>query len=225
MFEKCKSLIIKVKTNADVKVLVTNFISLSILQLLNLLLPLITLPYLVKVIGAEKFGVIAFASSLIVYFQAITDYGFSLSGTRQISHNRAVNSELSKIFSRIISIKMFFMIVSFIIFLIIISLFEKFQNDKAVFLLSFISLIGNVFFPEWFFQGIEKMKFITFFNFVSKMLFTISLFIFITEKTDYIFVPLITSLGFLIAGLVAFFYAIIKFNLNFVFTTFKEMKF
>jgi PST family polysaccharide transporter len=79
MFEKCKSLIIKVKTNADGKVLVTNFISLSILQLLNLLLPLITLPYLVKVIGAEKFGVIAFASSLIVYFQAITDYGFSLS--------------------------------------------------------------------------------------------------------------------------------------------------
>lgn len=224
MFEKCKSLIIKVKTNAEGKVLVTNFISLSILQLLNLLLPLITLPYLVKVIGAEKFGVIAFASSMIVYFQAITDYGFSLSGTRQISHNREVNSELSKIFSRIISIKMLLMIVSFIIFLIIISFFDKFKNDKEVFLLSFITLVGNVFFPEWFFQGIEKMKFITFFNFVSKMLFTISLFIFITEKSDYIFVPLITSLGFLIAGLVAFFYAIIKFQINFVLPSFKEMR-
>jgi|WetSurMetagenome_2_1015567.scaffolds.fasta_scaffold00889_8 polysaccharide transporter, PST family len=223
MINRLKVFIIKALKSKDGKILFSNFVSLSILQALNLLLPLITLPYLVRVIGAEKFGVIAFASSFVIYFQSITDYGFSLTGTREIAINRDDPVILSKIFSRIITIKSIFLILTFTIFCTAIFCFKRFENYEIVFLFSFITIAGNVFFPDWFFQGMEKMEFITLFNFISKLLFTILLFVLIKRNEDYIFVPLITSMGFFVAGVGAFFYAIQKFNIHIKLPTFKEI--
>ncbi len=206
------------------KRLLSNFISLALLQGINYILPLITFPYLVRVLGVEKFGLLAFASATIAYFNILTDYGFNLTATREISIYRDNKSKLNEIFSSVIIVKFILMIVSFILLLVLIFSFPKFREDCKIFILTFGMIIGQVLFPQWFFQGIERMKYITFLNILAKGLFTIAIFIFIHKSSDYWKVPLINSLGFIVAGAIALYIIFKDFNIKFSFQRLNVLK-
>jgi len=201
--------------NDDVKRLFENFASLFTLQGLNYILPLITFPYLVRVLGPDKYGLIAFAGAFIGYFNIITDYGFNLSATRDVAVNRDDKAKLSEIFSSVMIIKIVFMILSFIILCIVVFSFEKFSHNWIIYIFAFGVVLGNVLFPVWFFQGMERMKYITFLNIISKTVFTISIFVFIKDTSDYIYVPLISSLGYILAGVLSLIFVFKKFDVVF----------
>lgn len=218
MFDKLK------EKYRDKKVLLDNFISLSILNAANYIFPLITLPYLIRVLGPEKFGLIAFAQALIQYFVVLTDYGFNLSATRETSINREDKQKVSQIFSSVMTIKLFIFVLSFVALTLITVSFDKIKSDWQVYFLTFGIVIGNMLFPVWFFQGMEKMRYITFINIVSKSIFTISIFVFVKEVEDYILVPLMNSLGFIVAGILALLLALKKFDLQLKVPTFESIK-
>ena len=111
------------------QILIQNFTSLSILQIANYLFPLIVLPYVVRVLGPAKYGLINFAVAFIAYFNLISDYGFSLSGIKEISIIRDDEEKLSKTFSTIITIKLILSIVSFFIFIVIVYFIPFFKNN------------------------------------------------------------------------------------------------
>ncbi len=190
----------KITSSIEKKVLLENFFSLSFLQVTNYILPLITLPYLVRVLGPEKYGLIAFAEAFTTYFKILTDYGFNLSATREISINRDGQRKISIIFSSVMVIKICLMVISLLILSILVFAIPKFRDNWLIYFFSFGIVLGQGIFPVWFFQGMEKMRYITFLNIAAKLIFTISIFIFIHKEGDYIYVPLITSLGFIIAG-------------------------
>lgn len=185
------------------KKLTENFLSLSILQGLNYLLPLITLPYLVRVLGPEKYGLVAFAQAFIAYFGILTDYGFNLSATREISVQRENKEKISAIFSSVMLIKFVFLILSFILMSVLVFSIHKFRNEWLLYFLTFGTVLGQVLFPIWFFQGIEKMKYITWLNIIAKTIFTVLVFVIIRQKTDYIYVPFLGALGTIISGILA----------------------
>lgn len=204
--------------------LIENFLSLSVLQIANYILPLITLPYLVRVLGPEKFGLIAFSQAFIGYFMILTDYGFNLSATRDISINRENKEKVSEIFSSVMIIKLALMVISLILMSIIILSFEKFRKDWVVYYLTFGMVVGQVLFPVWFFQGIEKMKYITFLNILAKVIFTVAIFVFVKEASDYLYVPILNSLGFIIAGILGLWIVFKDFEISFKFVGLKELK-
>jgi len=206
------------------KRLIENFLSLSVLQIANYILPLITLPYLVRVLGPEKFGLIAFSQAFIGYFMILTDYGFNLSATRDISINRDDKEKVSEIFSSVMIIKLTLMIISLILMSIIIFSFEKFRKDWIIYYLTFGTVVGQVLFPIWFFQGMEKMKYITFLNILAKVIFTVAIFIFVKEASDYLYVPLLNSLGFIIAGILGLWIVFRDFEVGFKFVSLEELE-
>ena len=201
--------------NDEKKRLVSNIFSLGFLQATTYILPLLTVPYLVRVLGPEYFGLLAFATATISYFALLTDYGFNLSATRQISIHRSNVDKLSEIFSAVIILKIILMVISFILMSLVVLSFDKFSEHWEVFLITYGLVLGQTIFPVWLFQGMESMKHITFFNIIAKGFFAACIFIFVHEQNDYLLVPLFTSMGFILVGIWSFYLAKSKFNVVF----------
>lgn len=190
--------------NEDNKILLSSFISLSALQGVNLILPLILLPYLVRTLGMELYGLIAFSTAFVFYFQVITDYGFNLTATREIALHRNNQPKIIEIYNSVMIIKSFLLIACFIIMTIIVFSFKILRDNYEIYYLTYGIVIGNVLLPTWLFQGMEKMEYMTILNFISKVSFTTLIFVFVTKKEDYLLVPIFTSAGYIISGLLSF---------------------
>lgn len=205
--------------------LLSNFFSLTSLQGFNYLLPFLTLPYLVNVLGVEKYGLVIFAQSFIVFFNIIVDFGFNLSATREISIHRDSRDKVTEIYSSVMLIKLFLTLASFLVLLFIVFTFNKFNNEILLYFISFLMVIGQALFPIWYFQGHEKMKYITFINILSKLIFTIAVFLFVKEKTDYLLVPLFNGIGVLCGSLYAIYIIRKDFNQKIILQELKTIKY
>ncbi|AWB10357.1 polysaccharide transporter, PST family [Thermodesulfobium acidiphilum] len=212
-------------SSQEKKRLVSNFFSLSILQVANYLFPLITLPYLVRVLGPSQYGLVAFAQAFIGYFQILTNYGFNLSATREISINRENPEKVSEIFSSVITIQILLAILSFIMMALVVFSFAKFRDDWLLYFLTFGLVLGNVLFPVWFFQGIERMKYITLLNVLARFIFTIAIFVFIREESDYIYVPLINSVGLVLSGIIGLWIIFNRLGVKFIMPDVNSIKY
>lgn len=209
MIKKATSLLNRLHKSKDGKALISNTKYLFLLKVSGFIFPLLTIPYLARVIGVEGFGKIAFASAVMVWLTTISDWGFNYTATRDVAKNKANHEKVSEIFSNVLWARLALMSVSLIFLLTLIAVVPFFSENRAILLVSFLMVPGNIFFPQWFFQALERMKFITIFSLISKMIFTASVFLFIKEESDFILQPLFISLGNVVCGIAAM-YLILK---------------
>ncbi|MCX5698740.1 MAG: flippase [Candidatus Omnitrophica bacterium] len=214
----------KIVTHQEKKIVLGNFISLTTLQGISYILPIVVLPYLIRVIGIEKFGLIAFAQSLAQYFMILTDYGFSLSATRTIALIGEHKEKVSALFSSVMTVKLIFAAISLLALGALLYLVPRFRADWIVYILCFGTVIGSTLFPIWFFQGKEKMSYIAVVNVISGIVYAICIFIFINGPEDYLRVPLLGSLLSIISGILGLYIAFKKFRLEFILQKYMDIK-
>jgi PST family polysaccharide transporter len=185
------------------KILIENFTFLSALQVSNLILFLITVPYLFRVLGSQNYGLIVFAQTIAFYFTIFINFGFNLTATRDISVNRDKKQKVTEIISSVLLIKLLLFLISFAVMLVMILLVDELASHRMLFIFSMIACLSEALFPIWYFQGIEKMKYITFINVTARVLATAAVFIVINNAEEYYYYPLIMGAGTFAGALAA----------------------
>lgn len=186
--------------------LVKNILSLAGIQGMNYLLPLITLPYLVRTLGPEGYGVLGYMLAIMQYGCLITDYGFNLSATRQIAIIQNDKNRISEVFWGVISAKLILAIVS-LLFILCFVLFERnISSHLDVLFASFGLVLGNVLFPTWLFQGKERMGWIAISNIAARFTAVPLIFVFVHSPQDTWIAALITGGTSILAGIIGMYF-------------------
>lgn len=213
----------KLKINEDWQLIFRNFFSLSFLNILNLITPLITYPYLIRILGSGEYGRIIFYQSILAFFIIFISFGFQIISTQNISKFKDDKNQLYKIVTSTYIIKLFFTIISFSIIIIYFLIAETKDSDLSLILLLSSALVYELFFPIWYFQGIEKMNFVSYFNGIPKVIQVVLIFVFIVSENDlliYAFLLAITNIMTVILSLIKVFYID---RIQLVKLTFKEV--
>lgn len=184
------------------KPVLSNFSYLTILQLFSLLFPFITYPYVIRIVGLEKYGVIVFAASIVTYISLFINFGFNITATRDVAFNINEKKKVSEIVSSIYINKFLIWLFGLLIYQSIIYYLPLSKNDYIIYLLSYFLTFNELLFPSWFFQAIERMRYITIINISVRLIFVLAIFVFIKRQDDYIFIPLLNSIGALLGGVI-----------------------
>ncbi|KAF2082526.1 oligosaccharide flippase family protein [Flavobacterium sharifuzzamanii] len=201
---------------------IKNFVIYGIGQIVNLVSPLLVMPYLVAVCEKEGLGIISVGFSFALVLNVLIDYGSYINGTKEISINRE-NAEIIK--TKMVSIyvmKFFLILITFFIAFLLICFIPFFNKEQAVFFFSFLYVIGQFLNPTWIFQGLENYKWISFINIISKAIYVVCIFIFIKEKDDYIYANAYLGIGLIVSSLIGLIYLIKKYNLQFYHNVIKD---
>ena len=220
---KYKLDISNLRKNKDAKILLCNFFYLTLLKIISFLFPLITLPYLTRTIGSYGLGSIAFASAIIVIVETITDWGFNYTATRDAAQVRTDIGRVSQIFSEVLFSKITLMCLCFVVLFVLTYFISSLEEHRLLVLLTFLYIPGHILFPEWFFQAMEQMKYITILNVFSKLLFTLLVFVVIKTKDDYLWQPILVSGGYFISGIIAYYVIIKKFKIKIIIPSLKNI--
>lgn len=184
------------------KSLKTNFIFNLISQLFTLILPLLTTPYLARILGEEGNGQYSFANSIITYFILFSNLGFTIYGQREISKCRDDKYKSSKMFFEIIYTRFIFVIISVVVLYFIVLFNGIGDKYKLLVLILSIQVIASFFDVTFYFQGIEDFKTIAMRSIILKILGLIFIFVFVKEQSDLWLYALGLSLTTILSNLI-----------------------
>ena len=170
----------------------TNFIYSSILTVSNFLFPLLTFPYISRVLGVSNVGIYNWVGGIIQYFIIFSMMGIGIVGIREVAKNKNSQAELSKTFSSLLILTVLTTAISLLVLFVLMAIVPRFAMYHQMFYIGAANIFINLFLVEWFFKGIENFKYITIRSIIVKGLYVISVFIFVRNRQDYITYYLLT---------------------------------
>ncbi|HIF9306003.1 TPA: flippase [Photobacterium damselae] len=187
------------------RILIKNIASLFSIKASGLIIPLITVPYLVRTLGVEGYGYLGFSLAIIQYSILFVNYGFDLSATSSIAKLKNDKKAISKIFWSVITIRILASFLSLILILIISLHIPSLYEVIPIILSSFIMVIGTALFPQWLFQGKEQLGLISTARSVLQVLTIPLLFYFVNGHNDIWIAAIINGFPFLGIAIISMF--------------------
>ncbi|MCK4559662.1 MAG: oligosaccharide flippase family protein [Calditrichia bacterium] len=200
---------------SEQKKLSANFANFGLFQIINYIVPLVTIPYIVRIIGPEKFGILSIAQAITYYLWIITDYGYSISGVQLISQSEKDSKAGSKIVKNVFTIQFSINLFCFLLLILIFNIYSPFTAYKEIFIFYFFSTTANILLATWLYTGLEKVKFISSLGFIYRIIYVILIFLLLKSENDYFLVPILYSGSMLIGGFISVSLMVTKFKYRF----------
>ena len=176
-----------------------NFLYNLSYQILSICLPIITAPYLARVLGVEGVGISSFTLSIVAYFILVANLGISSFGQREIAMYQDDKKKYSKVFWDLMGYRAFIGAMTVVAYLFLIFFANRYQAIYGVLILN---LLGNILNITWLYQGLEEYKYISLRNIAIKLFFTVSIFIFVKNPGDLVLYVLLYSLAEFLSPLI-----------------------
>ncbi|MFR5683178.1 MAG: flippase [Clostridia bacterium] len=169
-----------------------NYLYNLVYQVLILILPIVTTPYISRVLGAEKVGIYSFTISIVTYFSLFGTLGVSLYGQREIAYARENKSKRKKTFFEIIFFRFITMSLSIAVYFFVFARNNEYQEYYQILLLYLLAAAFDI---SWFFQGMEEFKKTVTRNVIVRIISVCCIFLFVKTQEDLSKYLLIYSLA------------------------------
>lgn len=215
------------------KILFKNIASLGVIQIVNFIFPLITIPYVSRIIGPEGFGTINYITAIISYFVLIIIFGFDLTATRKVALNSGNPSEISKIYSEITGsriILFFFCICLFSV--VLVSNFNVISENKLLACILFLNVLSPLLTPQYVFQGLQRLSVYSYITLLKGIINIVLIFLFVSKQEDLLLYASIGVFSNFMVSVVSLMYVLYIVKVKFIifpvahyFQIMKESKF
>lgn len=202
----------------------TNVASLFSVQIANFLLPLLTVPYVVRIIGPDKLGLLNFSQAYVAYFSLLINYGFDMAAVRTIAANREDKAATNRIFSQVMAGKTLLWVLSTVVFAVVSLANPEFRGHLLLHVCTYLVCIGTVLSPFWLYQAMEDLGRVAIFNLAVKLIFSLSVLLLIRKADDYIYQNLAISVSQILISIAALYVAMRRFGLQFTWPTGAELR-
>ena len=192
------------------KVIIENYFFMTVLQVLNSMFYVLIYPFLIRSLGPESYGLYVFSFSIVTYFISIVAFGFDFPAVKIIAQFPHDLIKKSHTISCVFTAKIWLEIVSFISFSILVFLIPQLRSNWLLLYIIFLQSFTNIIFPQWYFQGVQRMRYVTYIQLAFKLI-SLPFILFLIEKSDdLILFAIITTFSSIGGGVLALF--LLKFN-------------
>lgn len=157
----------------------------SILTVSNYLFPLLTYPYVSRILGVTNIGICNFVDSIVHYFVLFSALGIGSVGIREIAASRGDKQQLNNTFSNLIFFNTLVTAIALVVYIVAIYAVPQLYEYHDLMWVGVLKIVGNFLLIEWLFKGLEEFKYITNRTILVKILYVISVFVFVRKEEDY----------------------------------------
>lgn len=195
------------KENATVA---ENYVFMTVLQALNMCFYLLVYPFLIRVLGVDSYGLYVYAAAVVALFVTFVSFGYDLPAAKRIAENVGDKNAMSQILSEVTTSKLLLEVFAMIVYFGLFLLLPKMQANPILFVIVFFQTITNIFFPQWYFQGVQRMRVVTYIQVAFKVLSLPFLFLFLHDAQDNWVYALIVTITAIAGGVVAWLIIVYK---------------
>jgi len=210
------------RTFVNNKKVVENYFFMTLLLVLNSFFGLLIYPYIIRTLGAEAYGTYIFASTVVNYFICFIGFGFDMYGVRLIAENPFSIEAKSKVLSIIFTTKLYLEAMSVIFALVAVFIFPILRAYFWVYIVCFATTLLNIFFPIWYFQGMQKMRVVSYIQLLFKLLSLPFIFIWVKTPDDLLLFTIIMTSSSLLGAFYAFVHLLVFEKLKITLVSIKD---